>query len=103
MLQDVVLKQNLSYFGHMIRSKDSDGTYSYLMHGRTEVTKRSSRIVIIFTSVHSIRWEGGGQGTPYVFQKCCLWCIAILRTGFKINIFKVIFWKEGVGHKKSNL
>ena len=30
-------------------------------------SKGSSIIVIIFTSVHSVRWGGGGQGRPYAF------------------------------------
>ena len=29
--------------------------------------KGSSIIVIIFTSVHSVRWGGGGQGRSYAF------------------------------------
>ena len=29
--------------------------------------KGSSIIVIIFTSVHSVRWGGGDQGRPYAF------------------------------------
>ena len=32
-----------------------------------ELGKGSSIIVIIFTSVHSVRWGGGGQGRPYAF------------------------------------
>ena len=27
----------------------------------------SSRIVVVFTGVHSVGWEGGGQGQPYAF------------------------------------
>ena len=54
--------------------------------------KGSSKIVIIFTRVHSVRWEGQCQGSPYAFSKMCrLLCIAILRMGFKINIFKILF------------
>ena len=49
----------------------------------------SSRMVIIFMSVHGVHWEGRGQGTEYFFFfKCLLWCIVILRS-LKINIFKV--------------
>ena len=32
----------------------------------------SSGIVVIFTSVHSVTWEGGGQGLMYAFQKSTL-------------------------------
>ena len=32
------------------------------------------------------------QRLLYAFKKCSLWCNAILRSGLKINIFKVIFW-----------
>ena len=42
---------------------------------------------------------GGGQGLQKAFQKCCLWCTAILRSGLKINIFKLSFWLGGRGHK----
>ena len=32
-----------------------------------QMIKGSSIIVIIFTSVHSVRWGGGGQGRSYAF------------------------------------
>ena len=34
---------------------------------KTTAVKGSSIIVIIFTSVHSVRWGGGGQGRSYAF------------------------------------
>ena len=65
--------------------------------------KGLSRIVIVSTSVHSVRWGGGGGGSTVkgcrAFLKCRLWCIVILRRGLKVDIFKVLFWKGG-GHKK---
>ena len=39
----------------------------YRIHYILLLTKGSSIIVIIFTSIHSVRWEGGGQGRPYAF------------------------------------
>ena len=49
----------------------------------------SRRIVTIFTSVHSIRWEGRGQ----TFR---LWSIAMLRC-LKINISMYSFGRWGGG------
>ena len=31
------------------------------------IRKGSSIIVVIFMSVHSVRWGGGGQSRPYAF------------------------------------
>ena len=42
-----------------------------------------SRIVIIFTSVHSCMLGETGQRPAYAFQKCHLWCIGILKRGLK--------------------
>ena len=66
-----------------------NGNYDFLKSTNLDLwINRSSRIV---KSVHGICWEGGGQGLPYDFQKCRLWCIVILRS-IKINIFQVLFW-----------
>ena len=57
--------------------------------------KWSSRIVIIFTRVHSMLGGGGGQWPPYAFFNV---------ESLKVNIFKVLFlggW--GSGHKNSTL
>ena len=44
-----------------------------------------------------------GSRTAVHFFKNVVWCIAILRRGLKINIFKVIFWYGGRVRKKSTL
>ena len=42
--------------------------------------------------------HGGGESRVTVrFFKCCLWCIAILRSGLEINICKVLL---GGGHQE---
>ena len=58
------------------------------------VSPGSSRIVIIFTCVHSVRWEGGSRGAVRFSDMSFngLWCIAILRRGRKIIISEVLFW-----------
>ena len=45
----------------------------------------------------SQRMLGGmGQGPPYVFQKCCLWCIAILGSQNKDFQSSILLGREGV-------
>ena len=44
------------------------------------------------------------QRSPYIFRKCHLWCIAILRRSLIINIFKVPFLQGGrESQKKSTM
>ena len=64
--------------------------------------KESSKIVLIFTSVHRVCW-GRGSMVAARFKKMLIMmdCICIWGS-LKINIFKELFW-EGGGHKKSTL
>ena len=52
----------------------------------------SSRIIIIFMSVHSVCFEiGGVKGCSMLFENV-VFCIAILRRGLEINILQVLLW-----------
>ena len=65
------------------------------------LSKGSSQIVIIFTSAHVLRWGGGsGSWATVRFFKMLfmVYCNIDTRVG-KINIFKVLFWRER-GHSK---
>ena len=59
--------------------------------------RRSSRVVIIFTSV---RWVGGGSMAAVSFLKCSSWCITIFRG---VSIFNqhfrsaLLVGRDGVG------
>ena len=52
-----------------------------------ETSKGSSKTVIIFTSIASVRWEGGGQGPPKVFQKMLLMVHCDYEKGSKNQLF----------------
>ena len=61
-------------------------------------------IVIIFKSVHRLRWweEGGGvNGHLTLFKYVDYDALHFNMRLLKINIFKVFFW-EGGGHKKDH-
>ena len=57
--------------------------------------KRSSRIVIIFLSVHRVCWEEGSRAAGRFWKM-----VHLLKRGLKINIFKVLF---GRSQKKGTL
>ena len=63
----------------------------------------SYSIVIIFTSVHRVPWEGGGQWLPYACFNVDYDALHFLMVLLKINIFKLLFWqggREGVTKKE---
>ena len=69
---DVLVTRHVHRFGvtgcaiAWIKSYLADRSQSVNINGG--VSKGSSMIVIIFTSVHSVRWGGGGgQGRSYAF------------------------------------
>ena len=69
--------------------------------------KGSSIIVNIFTSVHSVRWGGGGHGPSYAFLKCrfcdIFFCLVVGEPLFvrkiknkhnTIHVFYVLSWLQ---------